>query len=337
MPKSLEEIRNKLRALENRKSGPMDKTVYAHWMIPEGTSSIQRFLPDGNNENTLFWTERQLLKFPFPGIKGHDESKPVIVQVPCIEMFPGEKGNCPVLNEVRPWWRDESLKPTASKYWVKRTYYMQGFVLKDPMNETDAPENPIRKFIIGPQIFAIIHAALLDPDMTNNPVDYINGTSFIISKTSKGGFSDYGTSKWQRNETALTPEMQEAIKKYSLVDLSSYLPKKPTPEQLAVIYDMFQASLDGELYDPEKWSQHYKPFGFDAAENTESEGGEGRKPSRPTATPRAPVVPSTPIVVSLPETEVDESADDTPKEEVKTPAKGSSPQEILQMLRQRNM
>ena len=267
MSKTLDEIRKKLQALDSKKGGGNnnfggDKTTYAHWNIPEGTSTTLRFLPDANEDNTFFWTERQLIKLPFPGIKGQDENKPVVVNVPCIEMWDG-KMTCPILNEVRPWWKDKSLEETARKYWVKRTFYMQGFVKNDPMNETDLPENPIRKFIIGPQLFAIIRAALMDPDMEHSPVDFLNGTDFIVSKTSKGGYADYGTSKWARKESSLTEEMQASIAQFPPVDLSTYLPKRPTQEQLAVMFEMFQESLDGELYDPARWSQHYKPFGFD--------------------------------------------------------------------------
>ena len=352
MSKTLEEIRKKLQALDSRGKGSQggsfggDKTTYPHWNIPEGTSSIQRFLPDANPDNTFFWTERQIIKLPFPGIKGQDENKPVIVQVPCIEMYDGPK-TCPVLNEVRPWWKDKSLEDTARKYWCKRTFYMQGFVKQDPMNEQDPPENPIRKFIMGPQIFAIIKAALLDPDMTYSPVDLINGTDFIISKTSKGGYADYGTSKWARKESSITEEMQAAIDQYGLVDLVTYLPKRPTPEQLAIIYEMFTASLDGELYDPEQWSQHYKPFGFDSgASHDDADGGEGKKVARsaPVSRPTIPV-PTTRLEVKKPV--VEESTE--PPFDVDPPAvtpepvvaqtaapSGKSPQEILAMLRNRN-
>lgn len=348
MSKTLEEIRKKLQALDTRKnfsSGSRDKTTYPHWNIQEGTSAILRLTPDANQDNTFFWAERQLLKFAFPGIKGQDESKPVVVQVPCIEMYPGEKGNCPVLNEVRPWWKDESLKKTASQYWAKKTYFMQGFVKQDPMNETELPENPIRKFIIGPQIFAIIKAALLDPDMENSPVNYVNGTDFIVSKTSKGGYSDYGTSKWARKESSITEEMQAAIDQYGLVDLATYLPKKPTPEQLAIIFEMFQASLDGELYDPARWSQHYKPFGFDAGTPADdADGGEGKsaraytpRPTQVAAPAPAPV--AAPVKAAVVEDDTPPFDADPVKEEVKpaeTATAGKSPQEILAMLRNRN-
>lgn len=343
MAKTLDEIRKKLQALENKKNpgnfGGGDKTTYAHWNIAEGTSSIVRFLPDANEDNTFFWTERQIIKLPFPGIKGQDENKPVVVQVPCIEMW--EPKSCPILNEVRPWWKDKSLEETARKYWCKRTYYMQGFVKQDALNEQETPENPIRKFIIGPQIFAIIKAALLDPEMgPHSPVDYINGVDFVISKTSKGGFADYGTSKWARKESSVSEEMMTAITQHGLVDLSSYLPKRPSAEQLAIIFEMFQDSVDGELYDPAKYSQHYKPFGFDSGDD--SDGGERQRVARTTAPVSRPAVSiPTPSPVVTPTASEPPFDVDPPKtvvkEEVKTEVKAErSPQEILAMLRNRN-
>lgn len=349
MSKTLEEIRKKLQALDSRKGGQGDKATYAHWNIPEGTSTTLRFLPDANEENTFFWVERQLIKLPFAGIKGQDERKPVVVQVPCIEMWDG-KMSCPILNEVRPWWKDKSLEDRARKYWAKRTYYMQGFVKQDPMNETDPPENPIRKFIIGPQLFAIIKAALMDPDMAYSPVDYVNGTDFIVSKTSKGGYADYGTSKWARKESSLTEDMQDAMARFSTVDLSTYLPKKPTAEQLSIIFEMFQESLDGELYDPARWGQHYKPYGFDSGTD-DADGGEGKTVarsmpvSRPAPTSRPAPVQQKPAVVQQADEDTENNDPpfdaDPPKEVVKetvaaTATTGKSPQEILQMLRARN-
>lgn len=340
MSKTLEEIRKKLQELDNHKGGgtPNDKATYPHWNIPEGTSTILRFIPDANEKNIFFWVERQMIKLAFPGIKGKDEHKPVEVQVPCIEMWDG-KMTCPILNEVRPWWKDKSLEDTARKYWCKRTYYMQGFVKQDPLNETAPPENPIRKFIIGPQLFAIIKAALMDKEMENSPVDFINGTDFTVNKTSKGGFADYGTSKWARKESSITSEMQDAINQYGPVDLSTYLPKRPTPEQLTGMFEMFQASLDGELYDPDRWGKYYKPYGFDSGPVTDdAEGGEGARVTRQAPAPR-PVQPkSTPPIVH--DDSDEDFTPDAPKAEVKSepvaPTAGKTPQEILAMIRNRN-
>jgi hypothetical protein len=346
MSKTLDKIRKKLQELDNKPSGNRggDKATYPHWNIPEGTQVILRLVPDADPDNTFFWAERQLIKLPFAGILGQDEHKPVTVQVPCMEMWDG-LNSCPILNEIRPMWKDKSLEETARKYWKKRTFFFQGFVDQDPMNEQEKPENPIRKFIIGPQIFAIIKAALMDPDMENSPVDYINGTNFIVAKTSKGGFADYSTSKWARKESSLTEDHMAAIEQYGLVKLSDYLPKRPTAEQLAAIFEMFQASIDGELYDPERFSKFYKPYGFDAADSADdADGGEGKR-AKPAYAPRTTSVPvSRPVAAPAP-TPVAEAEDDTPPFEpdpkpAAAPAADAgatkSPQEILAMLRNRN-
>ncbi len=342
MSKTLDEIRKKLQALDTMKGGKGNfgagnKATYAHWNIAEGTSAILRLLPDGNEDNTFFWKERQIIKLAFPGIKGHDEHKPVVVEVPCIEMWDG-KNTCPILNEVRPMWKDKSLEDTARKYWVKKTYYAQGFVESDPTGE-EAPENPIRKFVITPQIFAILKAALMDPDMENSPVNYINGTNFIVSKTSKGGFADYGTSKWARKETSLTTDQQDAIKQYGLVDLSTYLPKRPTPEGLAAMFEMFEASLNGDLYDPAKWAQFYKPWGFDSAPSQDDvEGVSARKPVVNAPVNRPVAAPAVAPTIDEDDVPFDGGTKVTEEVSTPTPAAGAtkSPQEILKMLRERN-
>jgi hypothetical protein len=260
---SLAEIRAKLASMENNKSSSQsstggDNAIYPHWNIDEGTSAVLRFLPDADTDNTFFWQERQMIRLSFPGVKGGD-SKPVTVQVPCAEMY-GD--TCPVLTEVRPWFKDASLEDMGRKYWKKRSYIFQGYVTENPLNET-TPENPIRRFVISPQIFNIIKSALMDPDMENIPTDYINGTDFRVMKTTKGQYADYSTSKWARKERGLNEEELAAIDTNGLYTLSDFLPKRPGQDELNAISEMFQASVDGELYDVERWGNFYKPYGVD--------------------------------------------------------------------------
>lgn len=268
MSKTLDEIRKKLQAMEanrgGRQAGSGDKLTYPHWDLKANTSSTIRFLPDGNDDNVLFWVENQKINLPFAGIKDHDEHKPVVISVPCIEMWTG-KNTCPILNEVRPMWNDDSLKEIASKYWIKRSYFMQGVVLQDGIGEESPPENPIRRFNFTNQLFNIVKTALLDPEMENSPVDLLNGTDFTINRTQKGNYADYTTSKWARRESPLAQQYLDAIDQYGLPDLSSYLPQRPSNEHVEVMFDMFRASIDGGLYEPAKWAEFYRPYGFEAA------------------------------------------------------------------------
>ena len=261
---SLAEIRARLQAAETKQGGNTmggDNAIYPHWNIQEGENATLRFLPDGDPKNTFFWVERAMIKLPFNGIKGEMDSKNVMVQVPCVEMW-GE--SCPILAEVRTWFKDKSLEDMGRKYWKKRSYLFQGFVRENPLADDSVPANPIRRFIIGPQLFAPIKAALMDPELEELPTDYERGLDFRVSKTSKGGYADYNTSKWARKETALTSEELEAVNAHGLFSLSDFLPKRPNEEELRVMKEMFEASVDGQPYDQERWGAYFRPAGVSA-------------------------------------------------------------------------
>ena len=262
---SLAEIRARLAQSEGKQQGGNstggDNAIYPHWNMEEGASATLRFLPDGNTKNTFFWQERAMIRLPFNGIKGEMESKQVYVQVPCVEMW---QETCPVLTEVRTWFKDKSLEEMGRKYWKKRSYIFQGFVRENPISDDKSPANPIRRFIIGPQIFTLIKGALMDPELEELPTDLLRGLDFRISKTAKGGFADYSSSKWARKESALTEAEQAAIAEHGLFDLSTFLPKKPGEVELKVIKEMFEASVDGQSYDTERWGQYFRPAGVTA-------------------------------------------------------------------------
>jgi len=179
-----------------------------------------------------------------------------------MEMY-GE--TCPILSEVRGWFKDPSLEDMGRKYWKKRSYIFQGFVVEDGLKEESRPENPIRRLIIGPQIFQLIRGALLDPEMDDLPTDAVNGVDFKLIKTSKGGYADYSTSKWSRRSRPLGDSETQALSAHGLFNLKDYLPKKPGNVEVQVIKEMFEASVDGEPFDMERWSQYFKPAGMSSA------------------------------------------------------------------------
>ena len=323
---SLAEIRAKLKEQESRTGGNStgggDNAIYPFWNIKEGESATLRFLPDGDESNTFFWKERLMIKLPFSGMKGQTDSRPVQVQVPCMEMY-GE--NCSILNEVRGWFKDPSLEDMGRKYWKKRSYLFQGFVVENPLSEDTTPENPIRRFIIGPQIFQIIKQALMDPDMEELPTDYTNGVDFRLNKTSKGGYADYSTSNWARRERPLGDSEMKAIETNGLFNLGDFLPKKPGEVELKVMQEMFEASVDGEAYDADKFGSYFRPAGMAARTGD---------PVAPAATTPAPKPTPAPVAETAPATETTEAkADPAPKAEA-APAEGNA-QDILAMIRAR--
>jgi len=263
---SLADIRARIAAQDNKSNNKSsgsqsDNSIYPHWNMDEGTTATIRFLPDANNSNTFFWVERQIIKLPFNGVKGDSNIKQTVVQVPCMEMY-GDA--CPVLAEVRPWYKDETLKEMANKYWKKRSYLFQGFVRQNPMGDDKVPANPIRRFVISPQIFTIIKSSLMDPEMEELPTDLMRGLDFNVKKTSKGGYADYSTSNWARKESPLTEAEQAAIEAHGLFNMNDFLPKKPNEAELRIIKEMFEASVDGQPFDNERWGSYYRPYGLEA-------------------------------------------------------------------------
>jgi hypothetical protein len=212
------------------------------------------------------------------------------------------------------------------KYWKKRSYIFQGFVRENSLSEDKTPENPIRRFIIGPQIFTIIKGALMDPELEELPTDTLRGLDFRITKTAKGGFADYNTSKWARKESALTETEQTAIETHGLYDLSTFLPKKPGDVELKVIKEMFEASVDGQPYDTERWGQYFRPAGVQAP------GGAAHADEDTPAPAAKPAVKAAPAPAS------DFNEDDAPTAAapVARPAdSGKNAQDILAMIRSR--
>jgi hypothetical protein len=320
---SLAEIRAKLKEQEARSTGGErtggDNSIYPFWNLKEGTESTVRFLPDGDSNNTFFWVERAMIKLPFGGVKGSTDNKPVVVNVPCMEMY-GE--TCPILSEVRGWFKDPSLEDMGRKYWKKRSYIFQGFVVEDGLKEDSHPENPIRRFIIGPQIFQLIRGALLDPEMDDLPTDTVNGVDFKLLKGSKGGYADYSTSKWSRRSRPLNDAETGAISKYGLFNLKDYLPKKPGEVEVKVIKEMFEASVDGEAFDMDRWGQYFKPAGMSSAT-----GDPANRSAKPVvADDEYDDEPSAPAKVEAP----------AKTEEKTSAAAGSKAADILAMIKNRN-
>ena len=177
----------------------------------------------------------------------------------------------------------------------------------------------------------------MDPDIQEIPTDYDAGLDFRITKTTKGQYADYSTSKWARKETALTEEQRAAVDTNGLFTLSDFLPKRPGETEIAVIKAMFEASVDGQPYDVEQFGNYFRPYGVEApAGSSNSTSAPAPTPSpAPTAvdsstsTVAESQVEAKPVEakpVTAPSTE---SAGETPKGD------GKSAEDILAMIRSR--
>lgn len=333
MATTLAEIRARLLEQDNRQSGAKqpgtgDNAIFAFWNIPENSTTTLRFLPDGDDTNTFPWRERQMIRLEFAGVKGGDESKRVIVTVPCMEMW---KETCPIHAEIRPWFKDKSLEELGRKYWKKKSYIFQGFVSDTKLQEENTPENPIRRFILNPSIFNIVKAALMDPEMESLFTDIESGTDFRLTKTTKGQYADYTTSSFARRERSLNEVERAAIEQFGLYNLNDFMPKKPSKEEVDVIYDMFKASVDGELYDPQRWGQYFKPAGVNLGNLGVAADVDTAESSFKAPTPAAR---PTPVAAPKPAV-VDDEDDEPPFDTGSTPAPKKNVEDILSMIRNR--
>ena len=187
------------------------------------------------------------------------------------------------------------------KYWKKKSYIFQGFVVQNPLNEETTPENPVRRFIIGPQIFNIIRSALLDPEMEELPTDYVKGVDFRINKTTKGGYADYSTSKWSRRERPLDEQERAAIDKNGLHNLSDFRPKEPTEAEVKIIKELFEKSVEGEAYDLDEYGQYFRPAGVSANSKVSVPKADRPAPVEKTANPvNAEVKTAEPVAETTP-------------------------------------
>lgn len=227
--------------------------VFPHWNTPMNEQTTLRFVPDADPDNPFFWRERMTIKLPFNGVVGgqYPSQKLVEVQVPCMESW-GER--CPITEDIRPLWQtpDENI---ARTYYRKVSFIYQGFVVKSAFTEEVAPENPIRRFDISKQIQKKIELAMADPDM-DLPVDYTQGTDFVVRKAPQGQHADWSGSDWARKTRSLTEEEAVAIQNHGLNKLIDFLGPKPDAETLAIIMEMYRDSRAGLPFDAEKYGEH---------------------------------------------------------------------------------
>lgn len=344
--KTLAEIRAELKAQDEKAKAIKDGTYtgggdgqpdafLAHWNIAEGAPLNLRFLEDGDKSNPVFWRERTMIKLPFRGVKGvHNDM--TFVTVPCNEMW-GPKDSCPVRKEVRGWYKslettpDEDLKKLASTYWGSKSYLLQCLIAPEstPVLKDNPPENPVRRVLLSKQLFTKVRSILLNTGIREFPTHPEFGRDFtIVKQKNGGGYAAYDESQFCMSERPWNDEERAAIEQYGLFDLGEYMPKQPTQEELQAIAEMFEASVNGEAYDPTRWAFAYRPAGV------QRPTGDAPASIPPVAQSSTPVsTPSTPVVESAPVVETKVETTPVTQPEVKVEKTSSSTADLLARLK----
>jgi single-stranded DNA-binding protein len=111
------------------------------------------------------------------------------------------------------------------------------------------------------------------------------------------------------------------------------MPKRPSAEELNAQFEMFEASVEGDLYDPARWANFYRPYGVDlgAEYNQATNSGSNDSTPAPKAAAKAPATKAP---------EAPEQDDDIPFEKPVQPATPAQKpkqdaSDILAMIRNR--
>ena len=113
----------------------------------------------------------------------------------------------------------------------------------------------------------------------------------------------------------MTETEAAAIEAHNLFDLSTFLPKRPGDVELKVIKEMFEASVDGQPYDPDRWANYFKPSGFQGGTGSTGDDSEAKA---------TPVAQSRPALASVPKA-APAAAADAPWEDDEGTAEASAP------------
>jgi hypothetical protein len=102
------------------------------------------------------------------------------------------------------------------------------------------------------------------------------------------------------------------------------MPKRPGNDEINVIFEMFEASVAGELYDPDRWGAFYTPPGMSRTDGS----------TQTAVTPTPPVV-TKPTVVSDKPAEAEVPKEETTTEDTENKGEKPSAAQILKLIRDR--
>jgi hypothetical protein len=184
-------------------------------------------------------------------------------------LYGGAKNNpCPIQRRIQTenWYKIPEMVPTARKYYRRASFHLQGFVRQNPIQSDlqaiEAANNAdglgltrLRHFIFVKSLFTPVGQILEDPDLEVLPTDFEAGRNFRITVSTNGEYKSY-SGAYSPAATPLLPEERAWIEAHGIPAMATLLPPLPTPEEQQDHYDMFEASLNGELLDMERYGRY---------------------------------------------------------------------------------
>lgn len=180
------------------------KLFFPFWKAPDDSTTIVRFLPDLDDDNSLgFLVENLQHELVINGQKK---------KVPCLAMH-GE--NCPICELSRKYY-DEGNEDMGKKYYKKKSYIGQVIVIETPVEHDQSQLVKLIEF--GPAVFKQIQAAFQSGDLEEAPYELKGGYNFRIKKTKSGQYASYSTSSFSPKQSDLDDDVIESLQLFNLAD-----------------------------------------------------------------------------------------------------------------------
>lgn len=308
---SLSKLRKNVK--ERQPSGQYEAVWSPMGNLEVGETATIRFLPYEDELSGGFWTAQKMIKLEFVDPDSQKPFKYYLPSLETYVSAADQK--CPVANLTRGLFQEakslkdegsskeaEMIEKVALNHWFNYAYYMQGFILNTSNSESVDP-NEIRPIKLPKTVYTNIHTSVVDEtagfdqlptgefDMSdikalmdgNVPDGYDEdtfmslflGRNYIVRKTTKGEYNNYETSSWEMKETALTDEQVTSLHENGLLDMTTYLPPRPSDEQYEILTEMAQVSIDHALGRSEGlWNPEWEEFGINKPQSAKSNVGK---------------------------------------------------------------
>lgn len=208
------------------------KLFFPFWKAPDDSTTVVRFLPDLDEDNSLgFLVENLQHELVINGQKK---------KVPCLAMH-GE--NCPICELSRKYY-DEGNEDMGKKYYKKKSYIGQVIVVETPVEHDQSQLVKLIEF--GPAVFKQIQAAFQSGDLEEAPYEFKGGYNFRIKKTKSGQYASYSTSSFQPKQSDLEDDVIESLQLFNLADYRGKKIERASIEAMLVADQTGQAYGDGD-------------------------------------------------------------------------------------------
>ena len=208
------------------------KSYFPFWKAEDQSTSVVRFLPDADPNNSLqFLHEVHQHELTINGKKK---------TVTCAAHH-GD-GNCPICDQARAFY-DAGDEVRGKQFYRKKSFIGQVLVIDGAV----APENDrlVQLIQFGPAVFKQIEAAFMSGDLEEAPYEFKGGYNFRIKKTKSGQYASYTTSSFAPKQTDLDDELIAKLTP-ELYNLATQVAPVLPVVQLKTLLDTALARLPAE-------------------------------------------------------------------------------------------